>query len=109
MLLSRDMSHCPKCDDRLDAQTDGNIFTVDIAHNRETVREAIVKLNQTLDEVVRTRAAGARFIVGTGRIHEAVGAELSTYLYRNDILSYEYEGKNEGAILVMLKRPTNFS
>ena len=104
MILSREMARCPKCDDLLDAQTDGHITTVDIAHDRETVRDAITKLNKTLDAVNRDRGAGARFIVGTGRIREAVGAELATYLYRNDILSYEFEGKNEGAILVMLRK-----
>jgi len=108
MVLSRDMVRCPKCDDQLDAQSDGRILTVDIAHNRETVREAMIKLNQTLDEIDRTRAAGARFIVGTGKIREAVSAELGTYLFRKDILSYEFEGNNEGVILVMLRKPANF-
>jgi hypothetical protein len=105
MVLSRDMAQCPKCDDLLETQTDGHIATVDIAHDRETIREATNKLNKTLDEVNHTRGAGARFIVGTGRIREAIGAELATYLYRKSILSFEFEGKNEGAILVMLRKP----
>ncbi len=104
MMLPKDMVHCPKCDDLLDAQSDGSILTVDIAHDRETVRQAMTKLSQTLDEVDSVRGAGARFIVGTGRIREAVSAELATYLYRKDILSFEFEGNNEGAILVMLRK-----
>jgi len=114
MILSREMSHCPKCDDLLDQQTDGHVVTVDIAHDRETVRVAITKLNKTLDEVNRDRGAGARFIVGSGRIREAIGAELrireaigaelATYLYRKEILSFEFEGNNQGAILVMLRK-----
>jgi len=68
------------------------------------VRVAITKLNKTLDEVNRDRGAGARFIVGSGRIREAIGAELATYLYRQEILSFEFEGNNQGAILVMLRK-----
>jgi hypothetical protein len=105
MLLPQDVVHCPKCDDLLDAQSDGSIMTVDIAHDRETVRDAMSKLSQTLIEVDRARGAGARFIVGTGRIREAVSAELATHLYRKDILSFEFEGSNEGAILVLLRKP----
>ena len=104
MILSREMSHCPKCDDLLDQQTDGHVVTVDIAHDRETGRVAITKLNKILDEVNRDRGAGARFIVGSGRIREAIGAELATYLYRKEILSFEFEGNNQGAILVMLRK-----
>lgn len=104
MTLHQGRVNCPKCDDLLDAQTDGSIMTVDIAHDRETVRDAVTKLNQILDEVDKARGAGARLIVGTGRIREAVSAELATYLHRKDILSFDYEGQNEGAILVMLRK-----
>ena len=80
------------------------MVTVDFGDDRGKVQVAIRNRNRTLYEVNRDRGAGARFIVGSGRSREASGAELATYLYRQEILSFEFEGNNQGAILVMLRK-----
>jgi hypothetical protein len=103
MLVSHDTRHCPKCDNRLDKQTDGSTITIDIAHHGERVGDALRKLDRDLKETRRGIAANLRLIVGSGSIRDAVLARLMDYERRGVIKSHELEGHNAGAILVTLK------
>jgi hypothetical protein len=94
---------CPKCDNHLDAQTDGSTITVDIAHHGERVRDALQKMNS---EVKHARAGVAqylRLIVGSGVIREEVMMSLRDLEFRKVIIRADFESENSGAILVQLK------
>lgn len=94
---------CPKCDDLLAQQSTGEIVTRDIAHQRETVAQALAKFKQLLVEADTRRAAGLRLVVGSGLIRDAVMAELATLQYRGEICEFDQEGANRGAIRVILR------
>ena len=40
---------CPKCDNDLRSQHDGSTFTIDIAHQGESVSEALKKMQGEID------------------------------------------------------------
>ena len=93
---------CHKCDASLWELSDGSTVTVDIAHSRETVAQAIEKLNQALEDVwQRTFAAELRVIVGGGLIRDAVLAELHFRHHSGVVLAYQEE--NRGAVLVRIR------
>jgi hypothetical protein len=98
------LQSCPKCDNNLETQTDGSTITLDIAHNGETVREALRKMVQALETANRGVAARLRIIVGSGLIQEACLEWLINYQRRGDIRSYEQESHNAGAIVVYLNK-----
>jgi hypothetical protein len=103
MLVDSDIRHCPKCDNRLDQQTDGSTTTIDIAHHGERVRDALKKLDAEIKLTKRGVAAYIRIVVGSGAIREAVLGRLMDLEYRKLIVSHEIERGNAGAILVRLK------
>lgn len=102
-MLVFDMAICPKCDSQLDAQHDGSTRQVDIAHHRETEREAMAKLQQEITTAGFHPAQYLRLVVGSGVIRDAALAELHYYQHRHQIVSYEQEAGNRGAILIKLK------
>ncbi len=102
-MLVVDTSHCPKCDADLDQQHDGSTRKVDIAHNRETQREALSKLQKEISNVRFGTAQYLRLVVGSGVIREAALAELHFYQSRRQIVSFDEEPGNRGAILIRLK------
>ena len=97
------MSHCPKCDNALDQQHDGSTITVDIAHQRESVSEALDKMQNEIDLARKGTAMQIRFIVGSGRIRDEVLLALRDCEFRGDIKSFESEPYNAGAVMVRLK------
>lgn len=104
MDVSVGTQRCPKCDGELAQQTNGDVLTEDIAHHRETIREALAKLQRLMAEAERTRAAGLRLVVGTGLIREAVVAELATLKHRGEIRDFDQDGPNRGALRVVLRQ-----
>lgn len=95
---------CPKCDNRLDLQTDGSTISVDIAHQGERVHDALKKLRR---EVKSTRGGVAqylRLVVGTGVIREEAMRTLQDMERRKVIIRYDIDNENSGAILVKLKQ-----
>ncbi|MCB1646054.1 MAG: Smr/MutS family protein [Pseudomonadales bacterium] len=104
MQVARDAVRCPKCDQRLADQTDGHMLTEDIAHQHETVAQAMRKFARLLAEADLSRAAAVRLIVGTGLIRERVLEELSTLQHRGEILAYDTEGRNQGSVVVTLRQ-----
>ena len=95
--------YCPKCDNKIDAQTDGSTLSVDIAHNGERLREAMQKMERTISEALKGNAQYLRLIVGSGVIREEVLLHLVTLERRKTIVSYSEDGSNQGAVLVRLK------
>lgn len=95
---------CAKCDNPLWSQSDGTTLTVDIAHQRETVQQALVKLNDALNRSwQQSHAAQVRLIVGGGLIRDAVLAELFFLRSKNTVLDFCEE--NRGAVLVQIRAP----
>ncbi|MEX2365689.1 MAG: hypothetical protein WD601_03735 [Pseudohongiellaceae bacterium] len=95
---------CPKCDDLLFRQTDGSILTADIAHQQETVRQALEKMDSLIAEAVTAYFKSVRLIVGSGLIREEVHGQLHYLLSRGAIISWSQEGRNQGAVLVQIRR-----
>lgn len=103
MTLSSQERRCPKCDNRLDQQTDGSTVTVDIAHHGERVRDALQKMNRSIKEAKGGVAQYLRLIVGSGVIREEVMMSLRDLEQRRVIIQFDLEGQNSGAYLVKLK------
>ena len=94
---------CPKCDEILSAQSDGSTLTFDIAHQGERVGEAVLKLENILVELQSGNTTYLRLIVGSGLIRDEVNTILGTLLHRKEILGFDQDGRNSGAIVVHLK------
>lgn len=94
---------CPKCDSDLWAQSDGSIYTVDIAHSGETVAQAMVKLERALNAALASYSRELRLITGGGLIREEVLGHLSFLERTGCILACREEGRNRGAVRVQLR------
>jgi len=93
---------CSKCDAPLFDLTDGTLRTVDIAHQRESVAQAVAKLHEALEGCWQfSYAAELRLIVGGGLIREAVLGELHFLASTGVILAYQEE--NRGAVLLKVR------
>lgn len=95
---------CPKCDADLLAQTDGSIRTLDVAHGRETIADALDKLRSAIRRERPGLVRTLRVVVGQGLIRDAVAAELAALRARRAIVRWEFEKNNPGSVLVTLKR-----
>lgn len=98
-----EQANCPKCDAALFAQGDGSVLTEDIAHQGETVPEAMDKLDRLLDRAWAGYASGLRLIVGGGLIRDEVHSRLFFLQREGRIRGWEEEGRNQGAVLIRLR------
>ena len=103
MMLSTRDRWCPKCDNRLDEQTDGSTITIDIAHHGERVPHALRKMNEEIRLAKSGVARYLRLVVGSGVIREEVMSALLDHEARGTIRHFELESRNSGAILIQLK------
>jgi|TARA_B110000467_G_C18317694_1_gene482729 hypothetical protein len=103
MSVSETMRYCPKCDNALNLQHDGSTVTVDIAHQGERVSEALQKMQSEIDLARKGVAKCIRLVVGSGLIRDEVLLELRDLSFRGDILGFEPESFNAGAVMVRLK------
>ena len=103
MSVSETMRHCPKCDNALNLQHDGSTITVDIAHQGERVSEALRKMQSEIDLARKGVAMCIRLVVGSGLIRDEVLLALRDLRFRGDIMDFEPESFNAGAVLVRLK------
>ena len=103
MSLSDAMHCCPKCDNVLNLQHDGSTITVDIAHQGERISEALGKMEKEIEFARKGVAMYIRFIVGSGLIRDEVLLALRDSKFRNEIMDFESEPFNAGAVLVRLK------
>ncbi len=97
-------THCPKCDSQLNLQSDGSVMHVDIAHNRETAKRALAKLEEVLGSARAGNTESVRIVVGSGLIREEVLSQLSWLQRSQQILDFAYDGSNTGAILVSIRK-----
>lgn len=104
MEVGGDLNTCPKCDANLALQTDGSTIHVDIAHQQETIRQALDKLNRVLDEARSGNTQAIRLVVGRGLIREEVRQQLGWLKHTGEILEFDYDSGNTGAILVQMRR-----
>lgn len=103
MQVSHESRTCPKCDNVLDLQHDGSTITVDIAHAGERLSEALQKMQSEIDFARKGVAMRIRLVVGSGLIRDEVLLRLRDLEFRGDILDFESEPNNAGAVLVRLK------
>lgn len=103
MSVDDDMDYCPKCDNELNLQHDGSTVTVDIAHQGERVREALEKMQNEIDLARKGVSKNIRLVVGSGLIRDEVLLLLRDLKFRGDVLGFESERHNAGAVLVRLK------
>lgn len=97
---------CRKCDARLSEQTDGSTVTVDIAHRNETIAEATDKLSKAIRRELGRRTQSLRVITGRAAIRESIRKHLLSLKSAGRIVRFQQDGRNPGAFLVGLRRPT---
>lgn len=105
MHLAATMLQCPKCDADLYSQTDDSVLHRDIAHQHETLAIAMQKMSQVLAEGRAGHARAVRLVVGRGLIREEVMRQLSWLRMSGEILDFDHDEGNTGAILVTLRKP----
>jgi hypothetical protein len=96
---------CVKCDAALMQQGDGSVITVDIAHARESVPEALAKFDAALQHCWNSYASALRLIVGGGLIREAVLAEI--YFRRQKGILLDFAEENRGAVIIYIRQRSN--
>ncbi len=96
-------ANCPKCDAVIAMQTDGSILRFDIAHNRETIPQSLAKLSEALDEARLGHARALRVIVGRGQIRDEVIRQLSWLKHNAEIMDFDHDNGNTGALLVTIR------
>lgn len=100
------VTHCPKCDAELALQTDGSVLHADIAHQRETIPVALHKLQQALDEARAGHTRAIRLVVGRGLIRDEIHRQLSWLKHSGEVLDYDHDEGNTGAIVIQLRQGT---
>jgi len=103
MSVTETLDYCPKCDNALNLQHDGSTITVDIAHQGERVSEALRKMQSEIDLARKGIAKCIRLVVGSGLIRDEVMLVLRDLRFRGDILDFELEPYNAGAVVIRLK------
>jgi hypothetical protein len=96
-------TNCPKCDAVLSAQTDGSWAIVDIAHDRETIRQATDKLDLAIRKHLAGHTQYLRVVIGRGRIQSAIWPHLSSLQKAGRIQGFAEEARNRGAVVVTLR------
>ena len=96
---------CPKCDAQLKLQTDGSTTTLDIAHGKQRIYEAIEQLRSAVTQHQRSTTQFLRVIVGGDRIREAAMNELRAMQSQGTIQQFGQDDRNRGALIIVLKRP----
>jgi hypothetical protein len=94
---------CHKCDQNVYQQHDGSCLTRDIAHNHETIKQALQKLDTILLECWQAYCQSLRLIVGGGVIREHILGQLHYYQQQHRLISFKEESPNRGAIVVRLR------
>jgi hypothetical protein len=104
MGVDGNVTHCPKCDSDLAAQTDGSVLHADIAHQRETIPDAMHKLQQALDEARDGHARAVRLVVGRGLIRDEIQRHLSWLKHSGEVLDFDHDEGNTGVIVIQLRQ-----
>lgn len=93
---------CIKCDSPLFSVGDGSTLMVDIAHQHETVKQALAKFETSLERMWQQGyACDLRLVVGGGLIRDAILAEL--YYRKGQGVVLDYTEENRGAVIIHLR------
>jgi hypothetical protein len=103
MTIFSSIEICPKCDSELKNQHDGSVKTIDIAHNKETLEEALTKLSKAIKESQTKSHQFIRAIVGSKLIKEETLKELSALKKRGTIIEFREDSGNRGALIIKMK------
>ena len=98
-----DIQICPKCDAVLNLQSDGSRLHIDIAHDRETVSDALGKLEQVIEEAQSGYTQSIRVVVGTGVIREEALRQLTWLRSTQGIVDFSMDGNNRGAVVISIR------
>jgi len=102
MHFSLPETQCPKCDYRIFDHNETRTFSVDIAHNLQTIDQATQQFYDALAKAKREKYRELRVVVGGNLINKEIGSVLEAELWKQQIRSYDYESGNRGAFLVRL-------
>ncbi|HHX81843.1 MAG TPA: Smr/MutS family protein [Pseudomonadaceae bacterium] len=94
---------CLKCDSDLYSQSDASVLTRDIAHQQESVKQALAKLENCLIAAWEGHARSLRLVVGGGLIRQDVLGQLEYLQNLGVVLEYSEDRPNRGAILVRIR------
>lgn len=94
---------CPKCDGVLNKQSDGSRLHIDIAHEGEHVSDALLKLEQVIEEAQSGYSLSIRVVVGTGVIREEVLRQLNWLRSTRRIVDFHTDGNNQGAVIISIR------
>ena len=103
MSLFNTSKTCPKCDSDIENQYQSNTLTVDVAHNKETVKQAIDKLYQIIERNQNMKHRQIRVIVGSKLIREEVMRELEMLKRRKAIVDFRMDEGNSGALIMRME------
>ena len=103
MSLFNTSKTCPKCDSNMEDQYHPTTLTVDVAHNKETVKQAIDKLYQVIERNQIMKHRQIRIIVGSKIIRKEVMNELEALKREKQYLILNGWKKNSGALLIRMK------
>ena len=104
MSLFNTSETCPKCDSVIENQFQPATLTIDVAHNKETVEQALVKLHRVFKKNKVMKYRQIRVIVGSKIIRSEVIKELEILKREKTIFDFKTDGKNSGALLVRMER-----
>ena len=77
MSLFNTSETCPKCDSVIENHFQPTTLTIDVAHNKETVEQALVKLHRVFKKNKVMKYRQIRVIVGSKTIKSEVRKELA--------------------------------
>jgi hypothetical protein len=93
---------CLKCDSGLSDQRKGQIYTLDIAHQGQTLDQAYGLAEKALMYAAVEGYVQVRLIVGNGLIGQMIGRFLEVKVLDQKIKQAKKDGKNQGAYLIHL-------
>jgi DNA-nicking Smr family endonuclease len=102
MVLAPEDVHCPKCDEHRYAKNRNKTFSVDIAHNMQTVAQAEQQLDNAIRKARDEKFGRLKIIVGRGIIQTEIRRSLDAAQLQNRIRDYRVEENNEGAYLIRM-------
>ena len=98
-----DEKQCLKCDYGRFDHNQSETFSADIAHNLQTVDEAVQQFYQALSKAKREQYRELRVVVGGNLINREIGSVLEAEIWKKQIKAYQHEPGNRGAYLVRLR------
>lgn len=93
---------CPKCDFGIFDHNETRTFSVDIAHNLQTIDQATQQFYDALTKAKREKYRELRVVVGGNLINREIASVLAAERWKQQIHSYDYETGNRGAFLIRL-------